>query len=259
MTIAPADSKKERIQKLLAQAGICSRREAESWISAGEVTVNGKAIKLGDKAELGKDYIKVRGKLVLKPEPKIYVVFYKPRETLSVIKNSSEQDDRPTIGDFLSRLKTRVFPVGKLDFLGEGLLLLTNDGDFSESMQKKVTVPWIYEIKATGQFGPETFEKILGGGKVDGTRVQPIGLKPVERLQQKSLLKIALATPDVALFRKYLKNKGVVVDRMKRIAVGNIKLGEMKPGEFRYLKESQVQALVNQPELGFLEYSWIKK
>lgn len=254
-----ADSKRERVQKLLAQAGVCSRREAEEWISSGEVTVNGQTIKLGDKAELGKDFIKVRGKLVLKPEAKTYVAFYKPRETLSVLKHSGEDDDRPTIGDYLSRVKIRLFPVGKLDFLGEGLLLLTNDGELAESLQKKVTLPWIYEIKATGQFGQETFDKVLAGGRVDGTRIKPIGIKPVERLQQKSLIKIALATPDVALFRKYLKNKGVIVDRLKRIAVGNIKLGEMKPGEFRYLKESQVLALVHQPELGFLEYPWINK
>src|SRR5947209_7120382 len=116
----------ERVQKVLAQAGIASRRKAEELISQGLVTINGKLAKLGDKAEFGKDAIKVKGKLLnSQAEPLIYLAFNKPKGVISTL---TDPEGRSTLTDFLGKIKARVFPVGRLDFNSDGLLILTNDG-----------------------------------------------------------------------------------------------------------------------------------
>src|SRR3954464_4173740 len=119
----------ERIQKILAQAGVASRRKAEELIVEGVVTVNGKPAKLGDKAEWGKDAIKVRGKLLLTKESPIYLAFNKPK---GVISSLSDPEGRATLSEFLRPIKERIYPIGRLDFNSEGLILLTNDGEFAE-------------------------------------------------------------------------------------------------------------------------------
>src|SRR5687767_13402863 len=114
----------ERVQKILSRAGIASRRKAEDLITEGEVTINGKVAKLGDKAELGKDAIKVKGKLLQGVEPTMYLAFHKPKNIVSTLH---DPEGRPDNGDYLKQIKARVYPIGRLDFTSEGLILLTND------------------------------------------------------------------------------------------------------------------------------------
>ena len=123
----------ERLQKILAHAGIASRRKAEELIEQGLVTVNGKVAKLGDKADLTQDHVKVEGKLIHKMEEPIYLAFYKPKGVISMM---ADPENRPTLADYLNKVKARVFPIGRLDYNSEGILLLTNDGDLAEKIQK---------------------------------------------------------------------------------------------------------------------------
>src|SRR3954470_3222887 len=137
----------ERVQKILARAGVASRRKAEDLISSGSVTINGKIAQLGDQAEWGKDAIKVQGKLLFqtqKPQSPVYIAFNKPKGVISTLTDSS---DRECLSTYLAKIKSRVFPVGKLDFNTEGLMLLTNDGEFAERFQKEDTIPRLYAVK----------------------------------------------------------------------------------------------------------------
>src|SRR4051812_37353961 len=131
----------ERVQKILAQAGLASRRQAEQLIIEGVVTINGKVAKLGDKAELGKDSIKVRGKLLHAVESQVYYAFNKPRSVISLM---TDPESRAAISSYLGKMKQRLFPADRLEFNSEGLVLLTNDGAFVDKFQKDDNIPRIY-------------------------------------------------------------------------------------------------------------------
>src|SRR6266550_8499444 len=170
----------ERLQKLIAAAGLTSRRHAEELITAGEVTVNGKVIKeLGTKADPETDHIKVRGKLInpsLQRREKVYVLLNKPRGYLSSV---SDPEGRPTVLELLPASLGRVYPVGRLDFNTEGLLLLTNDGDFTNfitSARNKVTK--VYEVKVKGLPTEKGIERLRRGITLDdGVRAAPVEIK----------------------------------------------------------------------------------
>jgi len=157
----------ERVQKILAQAGIASRRKAEELISEGEVTINGKLAKLGDKAEWGKDAIKVKGKLLQRAETTLYLAMNKPKGVISML---TDPEGRPTLAEFLTKVKTRVFPVGRLDFNSEGLILLTNDGAFAEKVQKSDQILRTYAIKVKGHPDHEMISRLEKGAWIGEVR-----------------------------------------------------------------------------------------
>src|SRR4030066_318062 len=137
----------KRLQKILSEMGITSRRKAEDLIFEGRVTVNGRIATIGTKAGPVKDHIKVDGKLLIKPEPKVYIMFNKPK---NVVTSLHDPEGRPTVKDFLKGVKYRVFPVGRLDYDSEGLLLLTNDGDFAHAVlhpSKKISKTYLVKVK----------------------------------------------------------------------------------------------------------------
>ena len=139
----------ERIQKIMAQGGIASRREAERLILDGRVTLNGKVVEeLGTKADTEKDYIKVNGRLITRPEPKTYIMLFKPR---GYVTTSKDPEGRPTVMELLEKVKVRVFPVGRLDYDTEGLILCTNDGDLAHRLQHPShEIPKTYLVKVDG-------------------------------------------------------------------------------------------------------------
>ena len=153
----------ERLQKILAQAGIASRRKAEELILEGLVTVNGKIAQIGDKAEWGKDAIKVKGKLLLKPETLTYIVMNKPKGVISTL---SDPEGRPTLTTFLKNVKIRVFPIGRLDFNTEGLVLLTNDGAFAEKVQKQKDLVRVYLVKVKGHPNADMISRLHKGARL---------------------------------------------------------------------------------------------
>jgi 23S rRNA pseudouridine2605 synthase len=240
----------ERVQKILAKAGIASRRKAEELIEEGQVTINGKVAQLGDKAEWGKDAIKIKGKLLqygATDQTPIYLAFYKPRGVISML---ADPEGRPTLADYLTNLPTRVFPMGRLDFNSEGLLLLTNDGDMAEKIQKSDELPRVYQVKIRGHLDAAAIKQLEKGGKVEDRMIRPYSIRIADELASKSLVEIAVVGSGAQDIKAYFELKGFLIEKITRTAIGNITLRGLMPGQFKSLKDSQVQALIEQPELG---------
>ena len=247
----PCPMAKERLQKILARAGLASsRRKAEELILEGSITINGQPAKLGASAELGTDAIKVRGKLLQVPAANITYAFYKPRGMIAAL---SDPEKRPTIAPFLADLKERLFPVERLDFNGDGLIFLTNDGSLQERLQKQSQkVPRSYHVKVRGHINAELLDRLERGAKIEERYVKPKLVRQHEELGAKSIVEIAfLGVPGGIDIKGYFEMKGFLVERVTRVGIGHITLRGMVPGEMRPLEASQVDALFTQPELFF--------
>ena len=240
-------SQSERVQKILAKAGIASRRKCEELIVEGSVTINGKVAQLGDKAEFGKDAIKVKGKLLSAVEDKVYLAFYKPRAVISMLV---DHENRPNLSEYLSKIKTRVFPVGRLDYNSEGLILLTNDGDFAEKLQKREDIARVYTVKVKGHAGAEAIRGLEKGARIDFRMVRPHSVRKLRELDNKTQLQIVIVGGGAIDIRGLCEMKGLLVDKITRTAIGHITTKGLAPGHMRFLKATQAQALLEQPELG---------
>jgi 23S rRNA pseudouridine2605 synthase len=240
----------ERVQKILAQAGIASRRKAEEMIVEGLVTINGKLARLGDKAEWGKDAIKVKGKLLLGAEKPVYLAFHKPKGVISMFV---DPEGRATLENFLGKIKTRLFPVGRLDFNSEGLILLTNDGAFAEKLQKRDDIPRVYSVKVKGHPDSEALSRLGKGARLGEEKarfVKPHSVRMKQSLANKSVIEIVILGGGAIDIKQLFEFKGFLVERIVRTSIGHLTLKGLLPGHFRYLKPSQAEALLNQPELG---------
>src|SRR6058998_1475663 len=169
----------ERLQKILAHAGVASRRKAEEMIQQGRVTVNGHIItELGSKADSAEDVIKVDGKKLRSAQRHVYILLNKPRNVMST---SSDPQDRPTVLEYVKdAIKERVYPVGRLDFGSEGLLILTNDGDFTKSMTQAGVIPKVYHVKVAGQPLESDLVRLRRGIFYDKERLAPCEIKPLK-------------------------------------------------------------------------------
>lgn len=231
----------ERLQKILSDYGIASRRHAEELIKEGRVTVNGQIAVIGQKADPEKDYIKVDGKLLIKPEPKVYYAFYKPRKVITALL---DPQGRPTIRDFIKGIKFRIYPVGRLDFDSEGLLLLTNDGELAyKVMHPSSQIEKTYMVKVDGIVEPETIEKLRKGIKIEGKLAVPVSVHLVKKLKANSWIKITLHEGRKRQIRKMLERVGHPVIRLIRIAIDDVKLGDLKPGQLRPLTKEEIEKL----------------
>jgi pseudouridine synthase len=231
----------QRLQKILSDFGIASRRKAEELIKEGRVTVNGQIAQLGQKADPEKDYIKVDGKLLIRPEPKVYYAFYKPRK---VITSLIDPQGRLTIKNFLKGIKFKVYPVGRLDYDSEGLLILTNDGELAyRVMHPSSEIEKTYLVKVDGIIEPETIEKLRKGIKIEGKLAIPVSVNFIKTLKANSWIKITLHEGRKRQIRKMLERVGHPVIRLIRISIDGIKLGELKPGEYRALTKEEIEEL----------------
>ncbi|MEW6738665.1 MAG: pseudouridine synthase [Nitrospirota bacterium] len=231
----------QRIQKILAQMGIASRRKAEELIIEGRVTVNGKIATLGMKADPAKDHIKVDGRLLVKPEPKIYLVFNKP---VGVVTSLSDPEGRPTIKDFLKGIKYRVFPVGRLDYDSEGLLLITNDGDFAHRiLHPSKKIPKTYVIKVKGIVDEDAMERLRRGVRLEDGLTAPAKVKKVRLSESNSWVEITIYEGRKRQVRRMLEKVGYPVIKLRRITIGSLKLGDLKTGEMRRLTQEEVKKL----------------
>ncbi|MDR3608397.1 MAG: pseudouridine synthase [Oligoflexia bacterium] len=237
----------ERVQKILAQAGITSRRKAEALITEGAVTINGKVAKLGDKAEFGVDAIKVSGKLLLTKQTPIYLAFNKPKGVLSTL---FDPENRPTLAPFLEKVKERVYPVGRLDFNSEGLILLTNDGEIAERIQKAQNLLRIYHVKVKGRPEAAQIARLEKGARLGNRLVQPHAVRFAEELPSKVVLEVSFTDPGIIDVKALFESKGFLVDKITRTAIGQITTKGIALGAFRELEASQLEALLKQPELG---------
>jgi 23S rRNA pseudouridine2605 synthase len=231
----------ERLQKILSQAGVTSRRQAEKYIVDGRVSVNGAVVtELGSKADLGRDHIKVDGRLIHAPKHQIYIALHKPNNTVTTV---SDPQHRTTVMELLRGVKERVYPVGRLDYHSEGLLLLTNDGDLANAITSAAThLPKTYLVKANGALSTDQEEKFRQGVPLSGRRTMPAGLKMVHDAEN-PWYEVRLYEGRNNQIRLMFKHFGRLVEKLRRVRIGPIDLGALKPGEFRYLSAEELHKL----------------
>jgi len=232
----------ERLQKILARAGVTSRRKAEQLILEGRVTVNGVVIdRLGSKADIERDHIKVDGRLIRPPRRLVYIALNKPD---GVVTTVHDPQGRPTVMDLLRGVKERVFPVGRLDYHSEGLLLLTNDGDFAQLLTSAAShIPKTYLVKVNGLLDPEQEKQFREGIPLYGRRTAPAGLRLIKKAAN-PWYEVRLIEGRQNQIRTMFKHFGRLVEKLKRIRIGTLDLGNLKKGEFRYLKPEEVRRLM---------------
>ncbi len=225
--------------------GVASRRKAEELIAEGRVKVNGRIAEIGMKADIAKDHIKVDGKLLTRPEPKVYLMFNKPRR---VVTSLSDPEGRPTIKDFLQRVKYRVFPVGRLDYDSEGLLLITNDGDFAQSvLHPSHEVSKTYLVKVEGTIPDSSIEKLRRGVRLEDGMTAPARVKKTrvgKAAENNQWLEVIIHEGKKRQVRRMLEKVGHSVLKLKRVAVNGLKLGDLKPGGHRSLTLEEVENLL---------------
>jgi len=221
--------------------GIASRREAEELILEGRIKVNGRIAELGMKADPGRDHIKVDGKLLTKREPKIYLIFNKPRNVVTTLK---DPEGRPTVKDYLKDIKYRIYPVGRLDYDSEGLLLLTNDGDFANAvMHPSKKIPKTYEVKVKGVPEQKTLDKLKKGILLEDGMTAPAKIRGPKSTENNSWLEVTIYEGRNRQLRRMFDQVGHSVLKLKRIRVGSLQLGELLPGRFRYLTPDELNKI----------------
>ncbi|HKP47902.1 MAG TPA: pseudouridine synthase [Pyrinomonadaceae bacterium] len=236
----------QRLQKLIANAGIASRRHAEELITKGEVTINGKVVtELGTKADAAIDHIKVHGKLInptLGKRSLNYVLLNKPKGCLSSV---TDPDGRPTVLEYLPASLGRIYPVGRLDFNTEGLLLLTNDGDFTNFVTSaRNKVQKIYEAKVKGVPSEQAIERLRRGVTLeDGTRTAPAKIKRVYETETNSWFEIILHEGKNQQIRRMFDLIGHSVIKLRRSQIGPLRDDSLRPGSWRKLSPAEVTAI----------------
>jgi len=239
----------ERLQKILSKAGITSRRKAEGLILQGRVSVNGKIVReLGTKAVLGRDEIRVDGKII-KPETEgIVLVLFKPRRCVTTLH---DPQGRPTVADFVSKFPMRLYPVGRLDYDVEGLLLLTNDGELAHRLQHpRYKVPKTYLVKVRGHPPEEAVARLQQGVNLEDGITAPAELIVMEDDQKATWLSLTLREGRKHQVKRMCAAVGHPVVRLRRTKVGPIELDNLRPGEIRRLKSREVRTLRKRVGLG---------
>ena len=231
---------RERLQKLIARAGVCSRRSAESLLTAGRVTVNGVAAHLGDKADADTDVIAIDGTAIAFAEPAVYLMLNKPRGYVTTL---SDELGRATAAELVADCGTRVFPVGRLDKDSEGLLLFTNDGALMQAMtHPSHQVDKTYEVTVTGQLeGAE--DRLSAVTELDGEPIVPAQVEIIERREGQALLRVTIHQGKNRQIRRMCAQVGLQVTRLRRVSEDALTLGDLKPGQWRYLTDAEVAAL----------------
>ena len=230
-----------RLQKILSQAGIASRRAAERMIVEGRVAVNGQVVtELGSKADFERDHIKVDGRLIHPPKRMVYLALYKPNNTVTTMHDPQR---RATVMELLHGVKERVYPVGRLDYHSEGLLLLTNDGEMANEILSAANhLPKTYVVKVNGSLTPEQEQKFREGVPISGRRTMPAGLKLIQAAEN-PWYEVKLYEGRNQQIRVMFKHFGRLVEKLRRVRIGPIELGPLKPGQFRHLAEEEVHKL----------------
>ncbi|MDY6873430.1 MAG: pseudouridine synthase [Chloroflexota bacterium] len=237
----------DRVQKILSRAGFGSRRGCEAFIEEGRVSVNGKKITLGAKADPAVDEIRLDGMPIGKPEKKVYIALNKPKNMLSL---DAPDDDRPTIFDIVKD-ERHLYPVGRLDFDSEGLVLITNDG----KLANRLTHPRYehdkeYEVRVTRKPDAEQLA-IWRRGVVleDGYWTLPAEVEVINYTKNGAWLKVILREGKNRQIRRTGSRIGLPVRQIRRVRIGPLELGKLQPGNFRYLKPDEIESLLKYAEI----------
>ncbi|MDQ3488900.1 MAG: rRNA pseudouridine synthase [Acidobacteriota bacterium] len=243
-----------RLQKILSTAGISSRRAAETLIVEGRVTVNGTPVtELGSKADPDTDDIRVDGRRVKIASRRRYILMYKPR---GYITSRMDPEQRPTVNDLLLKggVRDYIYPVGRLDYESEGLLLLTSDGDLAEKlMHPSHAVPREYHVRVRGVPTEETLDRLSRGIVLDGRKTAPAQIEIIKQVESSSggdaILSVLIHEGRNRQVRRMCEAVGHPVSRLKRVRIGPITDGDIRPGEFRDLSDKEVAALKREAAL----------
>lgn len=244
----------ERLQKIIARAGLASRRQAEQWILQGRVSVNGAVVEqLGSKADPAVDRIQVDGKLLRLPRRFLYLALHKPRGSVTT---RSDPQGRPTVMGFLKGIPGRLYPVGRLDYHSEGLLLLTNDGEFASRITSAASgIPKTYWVKVSGTPPEQDLERLRQGILLDRRLTRPARIRLLPEAQRRQIQSGRPATAsawyEVILqegrqnqIRRMFERIGHPVRKLRRVKIGNLALGALPPGQFRHLTPQEIRSLL---------------
>jgi len=232
----------ERLQVVLARAGVASRHQAERLIREGRVTVNGQVVrKLGTHVVWGQDAIRVDNRLICRLEPKVTVVLNKPKRVLST---SHDPRGRPTTAELVRKIKAHIFPVGRLDYHTEGLLILTNDGELAQHLQHpRYGIPKTYRAKVKGMPAAEVLQSLRSGVMLDSKRTAPAQVKKIGTTGKNTWLEITIKEGRNRQVRRMCWAVGHPVLKLKRTRYGPIRLGDLKPGTYRDLTPAEMEKL----------------
>ncbi len=230
-----------RIQKYLSDCGVMSRRKAEEEIKAGKIFVNGKAAEIGQKISATDDVVTYLGKIVEKTEQKYYLMLNKPRGYVATL---SDEKGRRCVADLVKDLNTRVYPIGRLDYNSEGVLLFTNDGEIANRLiHPKSNVEKVYFVRVKGKASSEQLERLNKSMVIDGYRIRPCNVTVQDDTTENQLLRFVLHEGRNRQIRRMCEQVGLFVTRLKRISVGKIYLESLPVGKWRLLTKQEVDYL----------------
>lgn len=230
---------KERLQKIIAASGLCSRRAAEELIKSGKVVVNGMTATLGDSADIETDVITVDGVELKMPSGHTYIVLNKPK---GYVTTMSDEKGRKCVAELVTDVGARVFPVGRLDMYSEGLLIMTDDGEFANKlMHPSKEVRKTYHAWISGECDKEKIAILSSPLDIDGYIIKSAEVEALKRAEDFTLLSITIHEGRNRQIRKMCEIAGLKLTRLKRISEGNIVLGDLKPGKWRYLSDEELQ------------------
>ncbi|MDD5952448.1 MAG: pseudouridine synthase [Oscillospiraceae bacterium] len=235
-------AKEVRLQKMLADCGVASRRKAEELIANGQVRVNGKIAKIGDKVDPKKDKVSVNGRHIVS-ERNVYYMLHKPRGFITTMQ---DEMDRKCVAELVRDIPERVYPVGRLDRESEGMLLMTNDGDFANLIAHPSThVTKTYRVTVRPSVNEDQLTALAMGVVIDGQQTLPAQVRVLSQEPGRVVLEIILQEGRNRQIRKMCEALGLEVARLKRTAIGPIKLGMLQPGDYRRLTLEEVKKLRN--------------
>jgi 23S rRNA pseudouridine2605 synthase len=231
----------QRLQKIIADAGITSRRKAEQILLEGRVTVNGKSVsKLGSKADPDRDHIRVDGRLLTRTTEHVYLLLNKPVGYVSTV---TDPQGRPTVVSLVRGIKQRVYPVGRLDFHSSGLMILTNDGELANFLMSRASaVPRTYHAKLEGRPAPEDIAKLETGIALDGRRTEPCQIRALGQ-QDKPWFEMTLVEGRYHQVRRMFERIGKGVVKLKRVRIAFLTDKDLAPGKVRHLTRAEVEKL----------------
>ena len=230
----------ERLQKIIAKAGLCSRRAGEDLLRQGRVTVNGRTAALGDSADGELDRIEVDGNPLPSAPPAVYLMLHKPRGYVTTL---SDERDRPTAAQLVSDCGERVFPVGRLDMDSEGLLLFTNDGALMQALiHPRHEVNKVYRVTVSGDL-TDAISRLSAITDLDGEPIRPARVEELSRSGGQAVLQITIHEGKNRQIRRMCRKVGLRVVRLMRIQEGSLLLGELPAGKWRYLTDNEIREL----------------
>ena len=234
---------KIRLQKHLSECGVASRRKAEELIAAGKVRINGRVAAIGAKVDPKRDKVTVSGKTVIAQTEKVYIMLHKPRGFVTTMR---DEKDRKCVSDLVADVGVKLFPVGRLDRNSEGLLIMTNDGEFANNLtHPSAHVNKTYRVTVKGEAADEKLIKMREGIVLDGKKTLPCDVFVADRKPDRTVLIFIIQEGRNRQIRRMCEDVGLEVIRLKRTEISGVKLGMLPQGKWRPLNEREMRHLTN--------------